>query len=68
VLRKQLLGLLEGRYFPDPIGGVPLVLDDFEDGIVGFVRFFGDQEGEVVGVADDQIAREATVKIPSSAG
>src|SRR5215203_2645854 len=50
------------------IGGVPLVLDYLEDGIVGFVRFFGDQDGEVVGVADDQVAREATVELPASAG
>ena len=44
------------------------MVDKFEDGIVGLVRFFGGQEGEIIGVADEQVAREAAVKIPSGVG
>ena len=62
------MGLWGSRYFLNRVGEVPLVIDELEDGIGGFLRFFARQDGDVVGVADDQIIREAAVQVPSGAG
>ena len=66
---EHLSGLLRSRYFPNPVGDIPLVVDEFEDSIVvGFPRFFAGQDGEpVVGVPDGQVIREAAVQVPSGA-
>ena len=54
------MGLLGSRYFLNPVGEVLLVIDEFEDGIVGCPRLFARQDGEPVAVvADDQILGEA---------
>ena len=37
---ENLCGLLGGRYFLDPIGEVPLVIDEFEDRTLRFPRFW----------------------------
>ena len=65
------MGLWGSRYFLNRVGEVPLVIDELEDGIdgiVGFPRFFARQDGDCVGVADDQIIREAAVQVSSGAG
>jgi len=41
VLLEQLLGLLGGRHFFDPVGEIPLVLEMLEGVLSGFLpRFF----------------------------
>ena len=57
-----------GRYFLDLIGEVPLVIDEFEDGILlKFPRLWVSQDREAVTVMpDDQVLREAVVQLPAS--
>ena len=55
------MGLWGSWYFLNPVGEVPLVVEELEDGVVGFPRFFWGQDGDSVGVPDDQIIREAAV-------
>ena len=59
MLLEHLLCLWGSRYFLNPVGEVPLVIDELEDGIVGIVvgfpRFFARQDGDSVSVPDDQI-------------
>ena len=63
MLLENLCGLLGGRYLLDPIGEVPLMIDEFEDGILlRFPRFWVSQDREAVTVMpDDQVLREAAV-------
>ena len=69
MLLEHLFGLLGCWYFLNPVGYVPLVIDELEDGIVGLPRFFAGQDGEsIVVVANDQIIFEAAVQVPTSAG
>ena len=49
------MGLWGSRYFLNRVGEVPLVIDELEDGIGGFLRFFARQDGDSVSVPDDQI-------------
>ena len=56
------MGLWGSRYFLNRVGEVPLVVEELEDGVVGFPRFFWGQDGDsVIGVADDQIIHEPAV-------
>ena len=70
MLSERLSGLLGSRYLPNLASEVPLVIEEFEDGmIVGIPRLFARHDGEsVVGVPDDQIIREAAVQVPPGAG
>jgi hypothetical protein len=62
VLLKQLCGLLGGKYFLNPVGDVPLVINDFKGGIFAVPRFSVSQYGEVTAiVTNNQIIREADV-------
>ena len=50
------------EHFLDPVGDVPLVIDNFESGIVAFPHFPVGQYGEVIAiVTNNQIIREADV-------
>jgi hypothetical protein len=63
VLLEQLCGLLGERYFLNPIGEVPLVIDEFEDGILlSYPRFWISQDRQAATVMpDDQVLRKAVV-------
>ncbi len=45
---KQLLGLLGGGYFFDPVSEVSLMVEKFEDGLTGLPRFFVSHNREIV--------------------
>ena len=80
MLSKHLSGLLGSRYFPNPVGEVPLVVYELEDGVfvVGFPRFFASQDREPVFVGGFQPFRcpinlqvsektlEAVIEFPGS--
>ena len=57
VLLEQLCGPLGGWYLLDPIGEIPLVIDEFKDRILRFARLWCvSQDREAVAVrANDQV-------------
>jgi hypothetical protein len=67
---KEPGSVLRGGYLPDPVGEVPLVIEQLEAriGIIGSPRFLvGEERQAVAVVADNQIVRETTVDVPSGA-
>ena len=63
VLLEQLCGPLGGWYLLDPIGEIPLVIDEFEDGILlSYPRFWVSQDREAIAVlTNNQVLREAVI-------
>ena len=61
MLLKQLLGLLGGRHFFDPVGDVSLMVEKLEDGLIGLPRCFlsfvlGYDREVVAAIAYNQVA------------
>ena len=65
MLPEQLGRLVGGGYFVGPVGGHLLVVEQLEDGVVGFPMLpVGQNRMALSVVSDEQVTLEAAVEFP----